>query len=208
MSSRGGNMKLRRVVLLLCVLLLATPVMAQKLPRPNILSIAIYELEEEEGIHGWTLLVFWQRVPEAERGASGYEVEDDRYAIRLWQNGNKKKAPKVSHRIFYDQYAPTHSEWVSVGNSNGHGECNDERIRRVCVAIFRGYDENQEVKLRMRAIDENGVYGRMSKVFTVKLPEFGALGNPKREVTKKGTWLTSSEVRLVYGGNYFWWQYE
>ena len=194
-------MKLRRVALLLFVLLLTTSVMAQRLPAPNILSTAIYELEEKKGIHGWVLLVFWQRMPQAEYGR---EWAEDGYAIRLWKNGNKNKAPKVSHRKLYDQYAPTHSEWIRLGNSNGDTWCNDEPIRRVCVLILRGYDENQEVKLRMRAIDENGVYGRMSKVFTVELPEFGALGNPKLE----GNLHTSSEVRLVYGGNYFWWQYE
>ncbi len=196
-------MKLRRVVLLLCVLLLAAPVMAQRLPAPNILSIAIRQWEQYKGIHTWDLLVFWQRMPEAEYGQESVE---DGYAIRLWKSGNKKKAPKVSHRRHYGRSAPTDSGWYRVFDSNAYVKCNDERIRRVCVAMFHGYDENQEIKLRMRAIDENGENGRMSKVFTVELPEFGALGNPKRE--KKGTILTSSEVRLVYGGNYFWWQYE
>ncbi len=185
-------MILRRVVLLLCVLLLATPVMAQRLPAPKIGAIVIYEIERWEGIHGWCIVVIWERMPKAERGASGYKVAE-RYAVRQWKNGNKNKAPKLSHRKFYNQYGPIHSEWASVRilNSNAEPYWNDELFSvQLC-----GYDEEQEIKLRVRAIDKNGKYGKMSKVRRFKLPKFGYLGNPKLE----GDVMTLSQYGLVYG---------
>ena len=176
------------------VLLLAAPVMAQRLPAPKIGSIAIYELKEFKNIHGWCILVFWERMPETEYGTFGQGELAYGYAIRLWKSGNKKKAPKIAHRKLYDQHAPADSGWYRVSYANGQTGWND----KLFVVKFCGYDENQEVKLRVRGIGENG---KMSKVFTVKLPKFGALGNPKKE----GNLLISSKIRIVYGDDLFWW---
>ncbi len=184
---------LRRVALLLSVLLLATPVMAQRLPAPKIGVIVVFEVKEWERIHGWCIIVIWERMPKAERGASGFEIAD-RYAVRLWKNGNKNKAPKVSHRRYYDRDAPAHSEWVSLGNS-GNSNAGVDWTDKLFSAYFCGYDEEQEIKLRVRAIDKNGEYGKMSEVLKVKLPKFGYLGNPEKEGNK----LTFSQYGLVYG---------
>ncbi len=193
-------MKLRSVALLLSILLLATPVMAQTLPRPNILSIAIFEVKTgNKGVSAWCLLVFWVRMPETEYGTVKQGELAHGYAIRLWKDGNKNKAPKIVHRKNYGRLLlPIHSDWIRLSDYRGATDWNDQ----IFNVGFCGYDEKQKVKLRVRAIDENGNYGKMSKVFTVKLPKFGALGNPKIE----GNVQTTGEVRLVYGGNYFWWE--
>jgi len=186
-------MKLHRAALLIFALLLAMPSLAQnRLPAPKIVAIKVIELRSDRGIHDWCIDVGWERVPGAAIGRRWREYAG--YAIRLWTEGNN--TPKSAHPSVHGVYAPNSTAWTKITNRTVRPFLTGNLV----VASTCGYAENQKIKLRVRAIDNKGNYGKVSKVFTVKLPAFGAygrIGNP-RNPAKAG------DGRFVYGNEWLW----
>ncbi len=183
-------MKLRHAVLLICALFLATPVFADKLPAPKIIGIKLSEYQHgRKGETNWCVGVAWKRVPGSKNSINPnrpnqvpYKVFKG-YAIRLWTTGNN--APDfVDHTFSHDGtswklaggFAPSTSKWTNIHDMN-YKEANAGH-KNLAVTVC-GYAPHQEIKLRVRAIDENRKRGEVSKKFTVHLPELGAYGKPE-----------------------------
>ncbi len=181
-------MKLRSAALLIFVFLLAMPSLAQnRLPAPKIVAIKIEELKFDKGIHDWCIDVAWEKVPGAAIGRRWREYAG--YAIRLWAEGNN--TPKSSHPSVHGLYAPDSAGWTKIS----HRTVTVWSERNIIVASTCGYAENQKVKVRVRAIDKKGKHGKVSKVFTVKLPAFGAYGNPSNLKNQR----KAGDGHYVYG---------
>ncbi|MDE2777077.1 MAG: hypothetical protein OXI77_14195 [Chloroflexota bacterium] len=178
---RNQTMKLRNAVLLICALFLATPVFADKLPAPRIFGIKLSEMQmggEDET--SWCVGIAWKRVAGA-RFDSKPNRRLDGYAIRLWTEGNR--VPDFVDFTYpdgqkmYGLFAPTTSEWSKLRDT-GWAEAKVGRRKNLSVTTC-GYAEHQQVHLKVRAIDQNRKYGKVSKKFTVYLPEYGAYGEPQ-----------------------------
>lgn len=184
-------MKLQRAALLIIVLLLAGPVLAQnRLPAPKIFGIKLSEYQHgRKGETSWCVGVAWKRVPGARNGINPNRPNKipnntlKGYAIRLWTKGNN--APDfVDHTFSHEGsswklaggFAPSTSKWSNIHDMNYKSASAGRKNLTVTVC---GYAPHQEINLRVRAIDENRKNGEVSKKFTVNLPELGAYGKPE-----------------------------
>lgn len=183
-------MTLHRAALLIFVFLLAMPAYAERLPAPKIFGI---KLSEYQYVHGtadepsWCIGIAWKRVPGAKNG-----INPDRpnkippnslngYAIRLWTTGNNAPA-FVDYTYTYegskvtDYLAPSTSKWSNIRDTDWVA---GNIGRKNLTLTVCGYAPHQEIHLRVRAMDKNRKYGKVSKKFTVNLPELGAYGGPQ-----------------------------
>ncbi|MDE2819914.1 MAG: hypothetical protein OXN94_12450 [Chloroflexota bacterium] len=192
-------MKFRTLLALSFVFMLVMPVMAKnRLPVPNVKWVWFGEFTEQ-GSRYWCVELGWEPVdgaspPTEEISSWGSPSWSSRaYALRVWTVGNN--APKFADERMYGKQAPYHSKWARIGDDGRRGAVGALDSGRWVFANYCGYAENQTLKIRLRAVQENGRRGQVSKTFRVKLPSFGEAGTPDIRSEMGGGQVVYGKVR-------------
>lgn len=192
-------MKIRNSLALIFALLLAMPVMAKdRLPVPNVKWVWFGEFSQQ-GSRYWCVELGWEPVdgasPPTEEisswGSPSWYFEA--YSLRVWTKGNN--APKFADERMYGRLAPYHTKWTRLGAEDSRGFAGSLDSGRWVFASYCGYAENQTLKIRLRAVQENGRRGKVTDVFKVKLPSFGEAGTPNIRSEMGGGVVVYGKVR-------------
>lgn len=135
-------------ILIVCLLaLLAVPGLAQeRLAAPSVSEMYATDYSAYSSEVGWCLTLRWNSVP----GASSY-------AVKVWGSKNSWGPYNTAGNREKPQWKPT----------TDYGYTSNGFAVPICYL-----GEDQQVKVRLRAVDESGQAGIATQKFSAKIPEY------------------------------------
>lgn len=113
------------------------------------------------------------------------------YKLRVWVKG--AAAPKLNPADWMVNLAPNNEQW----NRYLSGQSGPSGASSKWVYVgYCGYDENQTLRVRVRAaLETDSGGGKVSKTFRLKLPSFGTFGSVNIRAEMAGGHVFYGKVR-------------